>query len=128
MPAKPWLGEYPPGVPAQIDLARYESLVTLLESSFERHAALPAFSNLGTTLTFADVERQSRAFAAYLQSLPTLRRGDRVAITAHVKPGIDPYVMRMMNDDGVVGVRLKLTKLEIFPDCQVAISAETGNW
>jgi long-chain acyl-CoA synthetase len=80
MPAKPWLSEYPPGVPAQIDLARYESLVTLLESSFERHAALPAFSNLGTTLTFADVERQSRAFAAYLQSLPTLRRGDRVAI------------------------------------------------
>jgi long-chain acyl-CoA synthetase len=80
MPAKPWLEAYPPGVPAEIDPDRYESLVALLETSFARYAGQPAFTNLGTTLTFADVERQSRAFAAYLQSLPNLKRGDRVAI------------------------------------------------
>jgi long-chain acyl-CoA synthetase len=80
MPAKPWLTAYPPGVPAEIDPDRYESLVALLETSFARYAGQPAFTNLGTTLTFADIERQSRAFAAYLQSLPNLKRGDRVAI------------------------------------------------
>jgi long-chain acyl-CoA synthetase len=79
MPAKPWLKSYSPGVPAEIDLGRYPSLVALLEASFARFAAQPAFSNLGTTLSFREVERLSRAFAAYLQALG-LERGDRVAI------------------------------------------------
>jgi long-chain acyl-CoA synthetase len=67
-------------VPADIDPDRYASLVALLESSFERFAAQPAFTNFGTTLTFAEVETQSRAFAAYLQSVPGLAPGERVAI------------------------------------------------
>jgi long-chain acyl-CoA synthetase len=80
MPPKPWLAAYPPGVPAEIDPDRYSSLVALLEKSFEQYAARPGFTNLGTTLTFAEVERQSRAFAAYLQSLPDLGPGERVAL------------------------------------------------
>jgi long-chain acyl-CoA synthetase len=80
MPLKPWLAAYPPGVPAEIDPDQHSSLVALLESSFERFADRPGFTNLGTTLTFAEVERQSRAFAAYLQSLPDLTPGERVAI------------------------------------------------
>lgn len=80
MPAKRWLAAYSPGVPAEIDADRYPSLVALLESSLARFAAQPAFTNLGTTLTFGEVERLSRAFAAYLQALPGLERGDRVAI------------------------------------------------
>ncbi|HUQ51979.1 MAG TPA: AMP-binding protein [Gammaproteobacteria bacterium] len=79
-PAKPWLAAYSPGVPAEIDADRYTSLVALLEASFARFAAQPAFTNLDTTLTFADVERLSRAFAAYLQALPGMQAGDRVAI------------------------------------------------
>jgi long-chain acyl-CoA synthetase len=67
-------------VPADIDADRYASLVALIESSFERFAKRAAFTNLGTTLTFADVERQSRAFAAYLQSIPGLAQGDRVSL------------------------------------------------
>jgi len=80
MPAKRWLAAYSPGVPAEIDPDRYPSLVALLEASFARYAELPAFTNLGTTLSFGEVERSSRAFAAYLQALPGLERGDRVAI------------------------------------------------
>ena len=80
MPAKRWLAAYSPGVPAEIDPDRYSSLVALLEASFVRFAAQPAFTNLGTTLDFGQVERLSRAFAAYLQALPGLKRGDRVAI------------------------------------------------
>ncbi len=80
MPLKPWVAAYSPGVPAEIDPDHYPSLVALLEASFERFAAQPAFTNLGTTMTYGEVERLSRAFAAYLQSLPGLRPGDRVAI------------------------------------------------
>jgi long-chain acyl-CoA synthetase len=80
MPAKPWLAVYPQGVPAEVDPDRYASLVALLDASFERFARRPAFTNLGTTLTFAEIERSSRAFAAFLQSLPGLNPGDRVAI------------------------------------------------
>ena len=79
MPAKPWLASYSPGVPAEIDPDRHPSLVALLEASFARFGAQPAFTNLGTTLTFREVERLSRAFAAYLQA-SGLERGDRVAI------------------------------------------------
>ena len=79
MSHKPWLEAYSQGVPAEIDPDRYPSLVALLEACFARYAAQPAFTNLGTTITFADVERLSRAFAAYLQSLG-LPAGERVAI------------------------------------------------
>jgi long-chain acyl-CoA synthetase len=80
MPASRWVAAYSPGVPAEIDPDRYPSLVALLEASFARFAGQPAFTNIGTTLTFGEVERHSRAFAAYLQSVPGLERGDRVAI------------------------------------------------
>src|SRR5690606_22766704 len=77
---KPWLASYPAGVPAAIDPDRYASLAALLEQSFARFGKAPAFTNLGVTLTFADVDRLSRALAAYLQALPGMQRGDRVAI------------------------------------------------
>jgi len=80
MALRPWLKSYSQGVPADIDPDSYPSLVALLEASFERFATRRAFTNLGTTLTFADVERQSRAFAAYLQSVHALDAGDRIAI------------------------------------------------
>src|SRR5690606_3774007 len=77
---KPWLDAYPKGVPAEIDADKYPSLAALLENAFERYRERPAFTNRGTTLTFGDVERLSRAFAAYLQAVPGLKRGDRVAV------------------------------------------------
>jgi long-chain acyl-CoA synthetase len=80
MTSKRWLGAYPRGVPAEIDPDRYASLCALIESSFARFGPAPAFTNLGTTLTFTDVERSSRALAAYLQSLDGLREGERVAV------------------------------------------------
>jgi long-chain acyl-CoA synthetase len=80
MPARPWLAAYSPGVPAEIDPDSYPHLVALLDASFARFSARPAFTNLGATMTYGEVERLSRAFAAYLQALPGLRTGDRVAI------------------------------------------------
>lgn len=80
MSVRPWLDAYPPGVPAEIDTAKYSSLVAMLDACCARYAAQPAFTNRNTTLTFAEVDRLSRALAAYLQAIPGVVRGDRVAV------------------------------------------------
>ena len=77
---KIWLREYPPGVPAEIDLNEFGSLKDILEKSCARFADLPAYSNMGVTLSYRDIDRLSSAFAAYLQQVLGLDRGDRVAI------------------------------------------------
>ncbi len=79
MSDRPWLSAYPEGVPADIDVQAYSSLVGLLEDSFRQYAPRTAFSFMGKGLTYAELDQQSRALAAYLQSLG-LVRGDRVAI------------------------------------------------
>ncbi len=76
---KPWLRAYPEGTPAEVDADAYPSLVAILEESCRRFADRPAFHNLGTTLTYSDLDRLSTQFAGYLASLG-LAHGDRVAI------------------------------------------------
>jgi long-chain acyl-CoA synthetase len=75
-----WLESYPAGVPAEVDADRYPSLKALLESSCERFAALPAFTNMGVTLSYGDLDRMSGAFAACLQRRLGLGKGARVAL------------------------------------------------
>ena len=77
---KVWLASYPPGVPPEIDVHEYDSLIGLLEQSFKRYWDRPAFSNLGAVLTFADLDRLSLAFAAFLQQQLKLNKGERVAV------------------------------------------------
>ena len=69
MTHKPWLGRYPAGVPAEADIHAFSSLAEMLEASCERFAGLPAFTNMGTTLPFRELEHESRAFAARLERL-----------------------------------------------------------
>ena len=76
---RPWLGQYPEGVPADIDETQYESLVELLEESFKKNARSTAYSFMGKDTTFAQTDSLSVAFAAYLQGLG-LEKGDRVAL------------------------------------------------
>ena len=80
MPDKPWLANYPDGIPAEIDPDRYESLAALIRASFARNGEARAFSNRGTTLTFAEADRLSRDFAAYLRNGLGLSPGDRIAV------------------------------------------------
>lgn len=79
-PGKVWLAEYPAGVPALIDPDRYRSLVEVLDESFARYGPLPAFSNLGTTLSYQQLQEQGAAFGAFLQQQLNVGRGDRLAI------------------------------------------------
>lgn len=75
-----WLKSYPAGMPAEIDPDQFGSVADLLEKLFGRFAGRPAFHNLGRTLSYAELGRLSRDFAAFLQSLPGLGKGDRVAV------------------------------------------------
>ena len=77
---KPWLKNYPSDVPEFIDLAQYDSVLDIVEQSCEKHADSIAFLNMGATLTFRQLEQQSRAFAAYLQHDLKMQPGDRCAI------------------------------------------------
>lgn len=77
--SKPWLKNYPKGVPENIDISGYSSLVALFEDSFRRFAQRNAYLYMGKALTFAQLDDQSRNFANYLQTLG-LEPGARVAI------------------------------------------------
>jgi long-chain acyl-CoA synthetase len=77
---KPWLKSYPKGVPAEIDVNQFSSLKDILEKSCKRFADRPAFSNMGVSMSYAELDRQTRDFGAFLQSLPGMKKGERVAI------------------------------------------------
>ncbi len=87
MDNRPWLGAYPQGVPADIDATQYASLVQLMEESFQKYAARPAYSFMGKEVSYGETDSLSRAFAAYLQGLG-LVKGDRVAI---MMPNVPQY-------------------------------------
>jgi long-chain acyl-CoA synthetase len=76
---KIWLKSYRAGVPAEIDLNEYASLNDVLAQSCHKFRDLPAFRNLGTTITYAELDRLSRHFAAWLESL-SLAKGARAAL------------------------------------------------
>src|SRR5690606_2922409 len=75
----PWLKNYPEGVPHEIKLNEYRSVVHLFEESCKKYSQKVAFENMGARLTYAEVDKLSRDFGAYLQSLG-LQKGDRIAI------------------------------------------------
>jgi long-chain acyl-CoA synthetase len=79
MNARPWLSSYPEDVPADVDVTAYQSLIELMQDSFRRYGEREAFTFLGRSMRYSELDRLSQIFGAYLQSLG-LQRGDRVAI------------------------------------------------
>ncbi|MGH8674829.1 MAG: AMP-binding protein [Burkholderiales bacterium] len=75
-----WNKTYGDRIPAEINPDRYRSVVELLESAMTKFADKPAFRSFGQTLSYADVDRLSRNFAAYLQSRLGVKKGDRIAV------------------------------------------------
>jgi long-chain acyl-CoA synthetase len=103
---KIWLKEYPAGVPAEVDLNEFSSLKDILEKSCQRFADLPAYSNMGVTLRYRDIDRLSRDFGAYLQGLG-LVKGDRVAI---MMPNVLQYPVALFG-----ALRAGLTVVNVNP-------------
>ena len=77
---RPWLKSYPEGVPAEIPAPEVRSLREVFERSFVEYADRPAFTCMGTTISYAELDRLSMQFACYLQKTLGLTRGERVAI------------------------------------------------
>jgi len=76
---KIWLKHYPKGVPAEIDVNEYASIRDVFEESVAKYAARPAFSCMGKSITFAELDTLSAAFGAWLQGIGC-KQGTRVAL------------------------------------------------
>lgn len=76
---KPWLSQYPAGVPHEINVNQYSSLVDIFEESFVQYADRKAFSCMDHPLTYKELDQYSKQIAAYLQNLG-LEKGARVAV------------------------------------------------
>ncbi len=84
---KVWLRHYPEGVPAEIEVSRYASLVALLDESFTSFRDRDAYRYMGQTFSYARIDEMSQAFAAWLQA-QGLKKGDRVAV---MLPNVPQY-------------------------------------
>ena len=77
---RPWFKSYPQGVPHEVDLEQYRSIVSVFDEAISKYRDRPAFRNFGKTLTYGEIDKLSRQFAAYLLGELKLKKGDRVAI------------------------------------------------
>ncbi len=75
-----WLKSYPPGVPAEINPGEYRSLADMVDRSLAKYASRPAYVCMGRVVTYREFDELSRHFAAYLQKVAGLRKGDRIAV------------------------------------------------
>ena len=75
-----WLKSYPAGVPAEVDLDEFQSIVDLFEKSVAAYGPRTACGCMGKSISYAELDRLSRDFAAYLQSELKLAPGTRVAL------------------------------------------------
>jgi long-chain acyl-CoA synthetase len=91
-PSKPWLKNYPEGVPHEVDISAYSSLLEMFDEAFERYPNRRACEYLGKFMTYRELEHHSRNFAAYLQCLG-LESGARVAI---MLPNVLQYQVAML--------------------------------
>ena len=88
---QPWLDSYPEGVPAEIDLSAYSSILDIFNQSCVKFRDRTAYVNFDKELSFADLDRLTTDFAAWLQS-KGLVKGDRIAM---MMPNILQYPVAM---------------------------------
>jgi long-chain acyl-CoA synthetase len=88
-----WLDSYGTRIPADIDPDAHPSVLAMLEGAMARHADRPAFRCFGQTLTYADTDRLSRNFAAFLQARLGVRKGDRIAV---MLPNLPAFPLAML--------------------------------
>lgn len=80
MSSKIWFQHYPANVPHEINLSPYKNILTVFDNAVSRHRNAPAFTNMGVTLSFSDLDQKVGQFASFLQNELGLKKGDRIAI------------------------------------------------
>jgi long-chain acyl-CoA synthetase len=93
MSCKHWLAAYGEKIPSEINANGHRSMSELLEGAMQRYADRPAFRCFGQILTYADTDRLSRDFAAYLQQRLGVKKGDRIAV---MLPNIPAFAIAMI--------------------------------
>ena len=77
---KPWLKHYPDGTPKVLEFDPRRTLVTLLDESEAKYSSHLAFTNFDVSIDYTKIAEDSRSFAAYLQNVLGLKKGDRIAM------------------------------------------------
>lgn len=90
---KIWLKSYQEGVPAEIDLNQYQSLGALFDQSVARFRERPAYINMGTQISYGQLDKLTQNFAAYLQQVLKLPKGARIAV---MMPNILQYPVAIL--------------------------------
>jgi long-chain acyl-CoA synthetase len=103
-----WHTSYPLGIPHEIDIGAWRSIVALFDAAVERYGDQPCCTNFGTTLSFSDVERLSRDFGAFLQNELGVKKGDRVAMMA---PNTLGFVIGMFGIVRAGGVQVNVNPM-----------------
>ena len=88
----PWYRSYPANVPHEINPDQYQNIAEVLDEVAQKYPQHVGYENLGTSMTFERAVELSKDFAGYLQSLPNLKPGDRVAI---MMPNLLQYVVTL---------------------------------
>ena len=78
--AKPWLDNYPPGVPHEINVDEYSSINAVFEDALQKYGDRPAFHSMGTTITYKELDERAEQFAAFVTNRLGLSKGDRIAL------------------------------------------------
>src|SRR5499427_342283 len=108
MSRKHWLAAYGEEIPCEIDPDVRGSVLELLEAAMGRYAEKPAFHCFGQTLTYADTDRLSRNFAAYLQGRLGVKKGDRIAV---MLPNIPAFALAMIGTIRAGAVQVNVNPL-----------------
>jgi long-chain acyl-CoA synthetase len=102
-----WLKEYPAGVAAEVNVNEYASLKDILARTCERFGELPAYGNMGVSITYRELDQASREFSAFLQKVLGLKKGERVAI---MLPNLLQYPVALFG-----ALRVGLTVVNVNP-------------
>src|SRR5262245_41410698 len=108
MSRKHWLATYSDKIPCEINPDAHRSVLEMLEAAMQRFAERPAFHCFGRTLTYADTDRLSRHFAAYLQGKLGVKKGDRIAV---MLPNIAAFPLAMLGIVRAGGVQVNVNPL-----------------
>jgi len=105
---KHWLAAYGEKIPCEINPDSHPSVLAMLEAAMQRFAEKPAFRSFGHMLTYADADRLSRNFAAFLQNKLGVKKGDRIAV---MLPNIAAFPLAMLGIVRAGGVQVNVNPL-----------------
>ena len=108
MSRRHWLATYGGKIPCEINPGAHGSVLEMLEHAMQRFAERPAFRCFGQTLTYADTDRLSRQFAAYLQGKLGVKKGDRIAV---MLPNVVAFPLAMLGIVRAGGVQVNVNPL-----------------